>query len=87
MAKKPIVGLTMGDAAGIGPEIILMALRREDVRAAADYAVYGSPEVMARAADVVGWKGVIREANGPADCFRGWDAGCDPLPSCFPVRL
>ncbi|MFA6506994.1 MAG: 4-hydroxythreonine-4-phosphate dehydrogenase PdxA [Treponemataceae bacterium] len=68
MAKKPIVGVTMGDAAGIGPEIILMALKREDVRAAANYVVYGAPEIMARAADFVGWKGVIREASGPDDC-------------------
>jgi len=68
MARKPIVGVTMGDAAGIGPEIILMALKREDVRRAADYVVYGSPEIMVRAADVVGWKGVIREASGPQDC-------------------
>lgn len=68
MARKPIVGVTMGDAAGIGPEIILLALKRDEVRAAADYLVYGAPEVMARAADVVGWKGVIREASGPGDC-------------------
>jgi len=68
MPRKAIVGVTMGDAAGIGPEIILMALQREDVRAAANYVVYGSPEVMVRAADAVGWKGVIREASGPKDC-------------------
>lgn len=85
MAKKPIVGVTMGDAAGIGPEIILMALRREDVRAAADYAVYGSPEVMARAAGVVGWKGVVREANGPADCSFA-DGTLDVI-RCGPASL
>jgi 4-hydroxythreonine-4-phosphate dehydrogenase len=68
MLRKPIVGVTMGDAAGIGPEIILMALLREDVRAAANYVVYGAPEVMARAADVVGWRGVVREAADPRDC-------------------
>ena len=60
--RKPIVGVTMGDAAGIGPEIILMALARREVRAAGDYVVYGLPEVMARAATLVGWKGEIREA-------------------------
>ncbi|MDP2790236.1 MAG: 4-hydroxythreonine-4-phosphate dehydrogenase PdxA [Rectinemataceae bacterium] len=60
--RKPIVGVTMGDAAGIGPEIILMALARREVRAAGDYVVYGLPEVMARAAALVGWKGEIREA-------------------------
>ncbi|MFZ2781807.1 MAG: 4-hydroxythreonine-4-phosphate dehydrogenase PdxA [Rectinemataceae bacterium] len=85
MAKKPIVGVTMGDAAGIGPEIILMALMREDVHSAADYVVYGSPEVMARAARVVGWNGVIREAQSPKDC--AFKEGILDVIRCRPISL
>ncbi len=66
--RKPIVGITMGDAAGIGPEIILKAYDDPAARAAADYLVYGSPELMERAAPFVGWKGRIREVSGPGDC-------------------
>ena len=29
--RKPVVGVTMGDACGIGPEIILKAWEREEV--------------------------------------------------------
>ncbi len=29
--KRPILGITMGDAAGIGPELILKALAVQDV--------------------------------------------------------
>lgn len=29
--KRPILGITMGDAAGVGPEIIVKALQKEDV--------------------------------------------------------
>lgn len=68
MPMKPIVGVTIGDAAGVGPEIILKAFKREDVRSAAEYIVYGTPELIARAADIVGWKGIIREAGSPSDC-------------------
>lgn len=69
MANKPIVGITMGDAAGIGPEIILKALDNNEARAAANYLVYGSPEVMERAVTFVNWKGRVREVAHPADCL------------------
>lgn len=49
MPNKPIVGITMGDAAGIGPEIILKAVDNNEARIAANYLVYGSPQVMKRA--------------------------------------
>jgi len=29
--KKPVIGIVMGDAAGIGPEIILKALTKEAI--------------------------------------------------------
>lgn len=82
--RKPRVGVTMGDAAGIGPEIILKAFGRAEVRAAADYVVYGSPDAMKRAASAVGWKGKLRTVSGPADC-RFEDGvleviECAPLP-------
>ncbi len=69
MANKPIVGITMGDAAGIGPEIILKALDNNEARAAANYLVYGSPEVMKRAATFVNWKGHVRGVASPAECL------------------
>lgn len=49
---KPIA-ITMGDPAGIGPEIIAM-LWRDHPRAMADVVVYGDPCVMARACELVG---------------------------------
>ena len=42
MRSKPVIGVTMGDAAGIGPEIISKALSRDDLLDQADYIVYGS---------------------------------------------
>lgn len=68
MKRKPIVGITMGDAAGIGPEIVLKAYDDPEARAAGDYLVYGSPEVMDRAAAFVGWSGRLREVDSPLDC-------------------
>jgi len=70
MARKPIVGVTMGDPAGIGPEIVLKAFQSPAVLDAADYLVYGSPEAMERAAGLPGaTAGLrIREVGSPGDC-------------------
>ena len=44
--KKPKIGITMGDAAGIGPEIIVKALGYESVYAACQPMVVGSPDIL-----------------------------------------
>lgn len=42
MRSKPVLGVTMGDAAGIGPEIIARALTDTDLINRAEYVVFGS---------------------------------------------
>ena len=39
--KKPVIGITMGDAAGIGPEIVRAALASGRLSAEAEYSVIG----------------------------------------------
>ena len=51
---KPIVGITMGDAAGVGPEIIAMALCREDIRDICNPLVIGDSATMEAAVGIVG---------------------------------
>lgn len=73
--QKPLL-VTMGDAAGIGPEIVLRALMREDAPAAL---VLGCPQVLRRAAALLGeaaWPMAVLDA--PADL-----AQCPPR--CLPV--
>jgi 4-hydroxythreonine-4-phosphate dehydrogenase len=45
-AAKPIIGITMGDPAGVGPEIIVKALRSRKVRSLCRAVVIGRPEVL-----------------------------------------
>ncbi|MCC6175785.1 MAG: 4-hydroxythreonine-4-phosphate dehydrogenase PdxA [Chloroflexi bacterium] len=52
--ELPILGITMGDAAGVGPEVIAMALGRAEVRARARSVVLGDASVMEEAAKIVG---------------------------------
>ncbi|MEO8358855.1 MAG: 4-hydroxythreonine-4-phosphate dehydrogenase PdxA [Vicinamibacteria bacterium] len=53
MAHLPRLALTVGDPAGIGPEIVLKALAHPDV-SKADWVIYGSNEVMKATASALG---------------------------------
>ena len=52
--KKPIIGVTMGDPSGIGPEIILKALSKEEVYGYCSPFVIGDPEVMRKTSRTIG---------------------------------
>ena len=49
--KRPLIGITMGDPAGIGPEIIVKALADPEVRSLARFVVFGLHETLTYAAD------------------------------------
>ena len=55
MANLPRIAITMGDPAGVGPELCLRLLRDERVRAVCTPIVYGDCGVLARVAKHLGW--------------------------------
>jgi 4-hydroxy-L-threonine phosphate dehydrogenase PdxA len=48
---KPLVGITMGDPLGIGPEVVVKALADQALRASARFLVYGDNELLLAAAE------------------------------------
>ena len=46
MSKRPIIGITMGDAAGIGPEIIVKALSKKEIYKISSPLVIGDGKVL-----------------------------------------
>ena len=52
LPNKPVIGITMGDPAGIGPEVIVKALADPELRRQARFVVYGMNEQLAYAADL-----------------------------------
>lgn len=50
--SRPTIGITMGDPAGIGAEIIVKALADREIRKLAKFVVFGLNELMAYAADL-----------------------------------
>jgi 4-hydroxythreonine-4-phosphate dehydrogenase len=51
ISEQPVIGVTMGDAAGIGPEVVVKALADPEVRKAAKFVIFGMNEHLCYAAD------------------------------------
>jgi 4-phospho-D-threonate 3-dehydrogenase / 4-phospho-D-erythronate 3-dehydrogenase len=51
ISQQPVIGVTMGDPAGIGPEVVVKALAEPEIRRAAKFVVFGLAEQMEYAAD------------------------------------
>ena len=73
MSARPTVAVTIGDPAGIGPEIVVRALVEEPVRRAASVVVVGDRGILERAMEVTGVRlrfgedaGLIDLGNVPA---------------------
>ena len=52
LPTKPVIGITMGDPAGVGPEVIVKALADPALRKQARFVIYGMNEQLAYAADL-----------------------------------
>src|SRR5438270_2082097 len=47
LARRPRVGITMGDPAGVGPEVVLKAIAEEEVRAVCAPVIIGDAQLLA----------------------------------------
>ncbi len=74
---KPLVLITMGDPAGIGPETIVGAWGDADLHALCRPVVAGHPEVMRRAARLFAVDLVVEEVSTPEEAR--------PAPNKMPV--
>ncbi|MFA9479302.1 4-hydroxythreonine-4-phosphate dehydrogenase PdxA [Phycisphaerales bacterium AB-hyl4] len=50
--RKPIIGITMGEPAGVGPEVVVKALADPSIRKLGRFVIYGMNELLAYAADL-----------------------------------
>jgi len=63
---KPILGITMGDPAGVGPEIAVMALAKKEVYQICRPVVIGDANVIERAAGIAAPDITVRRISAPA---------------------
>jgi 4-hydroxythreonine-4-phosphate dehydrogenase len=79
MSKKPIIGITMGDPAGIGPEVVVKAVTGERVKSACRPLIFGSYPAILSAARRFRRKTPVRrivwaeDAGEPADSINVLD--------------
>lgn len=65
---KPIIGITMGDAAGIGPEIIVKAMQNKEMYHQCKPLVIGDARIIERAIHIIGAaKTKLHRINEPAE--------------------
>jgi len=64
---RPLVALTMGDVAGVGPEVIARAWPGEGLRGLARPLVVGDPATLRRAVALVGGGQVVRAIEAPEE--------------------
>jgi 4-hydroxythreonine-4-phosphate dehydrogenase len=64
---RPLVALTMGDVAGVGPEVIARAWGDSPLRTLARPIVVGSRSVLERALACTGVRAVVQEVTRPED--------------------
>jgi 4-phospho-D-threonate 3-dehydrogenase / 4-phospho-D-erythronate 3-dehydrogenase len=72
--EPPVIGITMGDPCGIGPEVIVKALNDPLIRRAARYIIFGLNEQLSYVADAaeieVFWGRIQHEKVGRNNPFR-----------------
>ncbi len=64
---RPLVGLTIGDPAGIGPEVVVGALQNTPMHDSARVVVIGDASIVERARDLLGLRTAIRVIAHPDD--------------------
>ena len=64
---KPVIALTMGDPAGIGPEICVGAMLDKEIHEVCRPFMIGSIAILQRAADVLGRKVRFRRISDPSE--------------------
>jgi 4-hydroxythreonine-4-phosphate dehydrogenase len=84
---RPIIGITMGDAAGVGPEIIVKALSVPTVYATSRPLVIGDAARLRKAAGIVGADVEVRVTDAPENAaFTHGVIDCVDL-DCIPDDL
>ena len=70
MKKRPLIAITMGDPAGVGPEVVIKAMRHSRVQSAAIPLVIGNRNVLERAASILNIALELETIEAPAEIDR-----------------
>ncbi len=92
-ADRPRIALTMGDVAGIGPEVCARACTNSDLLALVDPVVFGNADVLKRALDMLAYPHTIRRlpyigaAPTTVETIACYDPGSDDVVDVPPATI
>jgi 4-phospho-D-threonate 3-dehydrogenase / 4-phospho-D-erythronate 3-dehydrogenase len=72
MNSRPAIGVTMGDPAGVGPELCLRVLQEAEVLDLCTPVVFGDAGILARVAQILAWPG-----PGQVVALEEWETGVE----------
>ena len=75
--KRPIIGITIGDAAGIGPEVVLKSLADKSLGASCEFVLIGDGAHLRRIASEHGVDLELIEIYDPANLPPSFEIGVD----------
>lgn len=67
--NKPLIGITIGDPAGVGPEVTLKALKNREILDSCVPVVIGDINVVKKAASIVAFESDINVVDNTDDCI------------------
>ncbi len=86
VSQKPLLAVTMGDAAGVGPEVIVRAWSDERVHECCRPVVLGHPEILRRAVALVGSQATVDVIDSVSTISQlGLDPSAPDRMPCLPV--
>lgn len=77
--RRPLIALTMGDAAGIGPEVLLKAIQDREIQTLCRPLIVGHPEIMRRTLNSLECETKVVQVAGPLDV----DTASDDAVPCW----
>jgi len=70
MPKKPVIGITMGDPNGVGPEVIAKAVSSNELEGLCDFVIFGDKEIITKAGPAVSKLNIVQCAEFSADDIK-----------------
>jgi 4-hydroxythreonine-4-phosphate dehydrogenase len=87
MKTKPVLGLTMGDPAGIGPEICLTALLDASVNGLCVPVLFGNTDILRRVESKINRRRPIPRSVSLAEFYKMTDVAQPLIVECLPVDV
>lgn len=87
MKPEPPLALTMGDPAGIGPDITLKAWRERREQSLAPFVVFGDPEILAQRASALGLPFEVAVISSVPDAVSAFETRLPVFPVLCPAPV